>query len=71
SASLIPDRPLLAFVMSLLTHVLLPLVVPAITEGWYLPSYLTVLIQMANIGPLLHHPHAPFSPREERPLLRQ
>ncbi|KAJ8411590.1 hypothetical protein AAFF_G00163980 [Aldrovandia affinis] len=30
----------------------LPLIVPAIPEGWYLPSYLTVLIQMANIGPL-------------------
>lgn len=30
----------------------LPLVVPKIPEGWYLPSYLTVLIQMANIGPL-------------------
>ncbi|XP_068180044.1 solute carrier family 52, riboflavin transporter, member 3-B [Antennarius striatus] len=30
----------------------LPLIVPEIPEGWYLPSYLTVLIQMANIGPL-------------------
>ncbi|XP_037308985.2 solute carrier family 52, riboflavin transporter, member 3-B [Pungitius pungitius] len=30
----------------------LPLVVPQIPEGWYLPSYLTVIIQMANIGPL-------------------
>ncbi|XP_061633369.1 solute carrier family 52, riboflavin transporter, member 3-B [Phyllopteryx taeniolatus] len=37
----------------------LPLIVPQIPEGWYLPSYLTVLIQMANIGPfvitLMHH----------------
>ncbi|XP_019729655.1 riboflavin transporter 2 [Hippocampus comes] len=31
----------------------LPLIVPQIPEGWYLPSYLSVLIQMANIGPLL------------------
>jgi len=31
----------------------LPLVVPQIPEGWYLPSYLSVLIQMANVGPLL------------------
>ncbi|XP_034384953.1 riboflavin transporter 2-like [Cyclopterus lumpus] len=31
----------------------LPLVVPEIPEGWYLPSYLTVIIQMANIGPLV------------------
>ncbi|KAL7887165.1 hypothetical protein AOLI_G00048860 [Acnodon oligacanthus] len=30
----------------------LPLVVPEIPEGWYLPSYLTVIIQLANIGPL-------------------
>uniref|UniRef100_A0A8C9WW28 Riboflavin transporter n=1 Tax=Sander lucioperca TaxID=283035 RepID=A0A8C9WW28_SANLU len=30
----------------------LPLMVPQIPEGWYLPSYLSVLIQMANIGPL-------------------
>uniref|UniRef100_A0A672ZDR1 Riboflavin transporter n=1 Tax=Sphaeramia orbicularis TaxID=375764 RepID=A0A672ZDR1_9TELE len=30
----------------------LPLLVPQIPEGWYLPSYLSVLIQMANIGPL-------------------
>uniref|UniRef100_A0A3B4AV23 Riboflavin transporter n=1 Tax=Periophthalmus magnuspinnatus TaxID=409849 RepID=A0A3B4AV23_9GOBI len=30
----------------------LPLVVQEIPEHWYLPSYLTVLIQMANIGPL-------------------
>lgn len=29
----------------------LPLIVPAIPEGWHLPSYLTVIIQMANIGP--------------------
>ncbi|XP_026150118.1 solute carrier family 52, riboflavin transporter, member 3-B [Mastacembelus armatus] len=30
----------------------LPLVVQEIPEGWHLPSYLTVLIQTANIGPL-------------------
>uniref|UniRef100_A0A3Q3WUB7 Riboflavin transporter n=1 Tax=Mola mola TaxID=94237 RepID=A0A3Q3WUB7_MOLML len=30
----------------------LPLIVPEIPEGWYLPSYLSILIQMANIGPL-------------------
>ncbi|XP_035263332.1 riboflavin transporter 2 [Anguilla anguilla] len=37
----------------------LPLIVSELPEGWYLPSYLTVLIQIANIGPLLvtlmHH----------------
>ncbi|XP_072270401.1 solute carrier family 52, riboflavin transporter, member 3 [Pyxicephalus adspersus] len=30
----------------------LPLIVNELPEGWYLPSYLTILIQMANIGPL-------------------
>ncbi|KAJ8000290.1 hypothetical protein DPEC_G00203300 [Dallia pectoralis] len=30
----------------------LPLIVTQIPEGWYLPSYLSILIQMANIGPL-------------------
>uniref|UniRef100_A0A672GF42 Riboflavin transporter n=1 Tax=Salarias fasciatus TaxID=181472 RepID=A0A672GF42_SALFA len=30
----------------------LPLIVPEIPEGWYLPSYLSVIIQMANVGPL-------------------
>ncbi|XP_072304243.1 riboflavin transporter 2 [Eucyclogobius newberryi] len=30
----------------------LPLLVPQIPEGWFLPSYLSVLIQMANVGPL-------------------
>ncbi|XP_051920726.1 solute carrier family 52, riboflavin transporter, member 3-B [Hippocampus zosterae] len=37
----------------------LPLIVPQLPEGWFLPSYLTVLIQMANVGPLvitaMHH----------------
>lgn len=31
----------------------LPLLVPAVPEGWLLPSYLTVVIQLANVGPLL------------------
>uniref|UniRef100_A0A4W5P455 Riboflavin transporter n=1 Tax=Hucho hucho TaxID=62062 RepID=A0A4W5P455_9TELE len=30
----------------------LPLIVPEVPECWHLPSYLTVLIQMANVGPL-------------------
>lgn len=37
----------------------LPLLVAELPEGWYLPSYLTVIIQLANVGPLLvtllHH----------------
>lgn len=31
----------------------LPLIVNTLPEAWTLPSYLTVIIQMANIGPLL------------------
>lgn len=31
----------------------LPLIVNTLPEGWDLPSYLTVIIQLANIGPLL------------------
>ncbi|XP_003976011.1 solute carrier family 52, riboflavin transporter, member 2 isoform X1 [Takifugu rubripes] len=30
----------------------LPLLVPQVPEGWHLPSYLSVLIQMANVGPV-------------------
>ncbi|XP_077454443.1 solute carrier family 52, riboflavin transporter, member 3-A [Stigmatopora argus] len=30
----------------------LPLIVNTLPEGWELPSYLTVIIQMANLGPL-------------------
>lgn len=31
----------------------LPLLVTELPEGWFLPSYLTVTIQLANVGPLL------------------
>ncbi|XP_058847208.1 LOW QUALITY PROTEIN: solute carrier family 52, riboflavin transporter, member 3-A [Acipenser ruthenus] len=31
----------------------LPLIVNELPEGWYLPSYLTVIIQLANVGLLL------------------
>lgn len=49
----------------------LPLVVPKIPEGWYLPSYLTVLIQMANIGPLFITLMHRFRPGvlDERPVI--
>ncbi|XP_062846852.1 riboflavin transporter 2 [Trichomycterus rosablanca] len=30
----------------------LPLIVPQVPEGWYLPSFLSILTQIANIGPL-------------------
>ncbi|KAM9309572.1 riboflavin transporter 2-like [Pholidichthys leucotaenia] len=49
----------------------LPLVVPEIPEGWYLPSYLTVIIQMANIGPLFITLMHRFRPGvlDERPVI--
>ncbi|XP_029695119.1 solute carrier family 52, riboflavin transporter, member 3-B isoform X2 [Takifugu rubripes] len=49
----------------------LPLVVPEIPEGWFLPSYLTVLIQMANIGPLFITLMHRFRPGvlDERPVI--
>uniref|UniRef100_UPI003AB0DA5B solute carrier family 52, riboflavin transporter, member 3-B n=1 Tax=Centroberyx gerrardi TaxID=166262 RepID=UPI003AB0DA5B len=49
----------------------LPLVVPEIPEYWYLPSYLTVLIQMANIGPLFITLMHRFRPGvlDERPVI--
>lgn len=31
----------------------LPVMVPHLPEGWKLPSYLSVIIQIANVGPLL------------------
>ena len=31
----------------------LPLIVASAPEGWNLPSYLTVIAQVANVGPIL------------------
>ncbi|XP_041039105.1 riboflavin transporter 2-like [Carcharodon carcharias] len=42
----------------------LPLIVPEIPEGWYLPSYLTIIIQFANVGPLFVTLMHKFSPRK-------
>lgn len=49
----------------------LPLIVPEIPEGWYLPSYLTVIIQLANIGPLFITLMHRFKPGalDERPVI--
>jgi len=43
----------------------LPLLVPRLPEGWGLPSYMAVLIQLANIGPLLVTLYNYFSPRNQ------
>ncbi|XP_067904950.1 solute carrier family 52, riboflavin transporter, member 3-A [Heterodontus francisci] len=45
----------------------LPLIVNVLPEGWDLPSYLTVIIQLANVGPLfvtLIHKFAPGKMKE-------
>uniref|UniRef100_UPI00398ED01D solute carrier family 52, riboflavin transporter, member 3-A n=1 Tax=Pristiophorus japonicus TaxID=55135 RepID=UPI00398ED01D len=45
----------------------LPLIVNVLPEGWDLPSYLTVIIQLANVGPLfvtLMHKFAPGKVKE-------
>ncbi|XP_067871850.1 riboflavin transporter 2 [Heterodontus francisci] len=42
----------------------LPLIVPEIPEGWYLPSYLTIIIQFANLGPLFVTLMHKFLPRK-------
>lgn len=49
----------------------LPLIVNDIPEHWLLPSYLTVLIQMANIGPLFITLMHRFRPGvlDERPVI--
>lgn len=49
----------------------LPLIVTAIPEGWLLPSYLTIIIQMANIGPLFITLMHRFRPGvlDERPVI--
>uniref|UniRef100_W5LC28 Riboflavin transporter n=1 Tax=Astyanax mexicanus TaxID=7994 RepID=W5LC28_ASTMX len=49
----------------------LPLIVPEIPEGWFLPSYLTVIIQLANIGPLFITLMHRFKPGalDERPVI--
>ncbi|KAG5271293.1 hypothetical protein AALO_G00178110 [Alosa alosa] len=49
----------------------LPLIVSDIPESWLLPSYLTVIIQMANIGPLFVTLMHRFKPGalDERPVI--
>ncbi|KAK1794998.1 hypothetical protein P4O66_010187 [Electrophorus voltai] len=49
----------------------LPLIVHEIPERWYLPSYLTIIIQLANIGPLFITLMHCFKPRvlDERPII--
>lgn len=47
----------------------LPLLVPELPEGWKLPSYLAILVQAGNLGPLAYFLLRKFSPRWIRPQL--
>ena len=44
-------------------YVQLPLLVQSQPEGWNLPSYLAVIIQIANVGPILYSVSQKFFPR--------
>jgi len=44
-------------------YVQLPLMVQSQPEGWNLPSYLSVIIQIANVGPILYSVSQKFFPR--------
>lgn len=43
-------------------YVQLPLLVAAAPEGWSLPAYIVVLVQIANVGPVLYALTRRFSP---------
>ncbi|XP_042217179.1 solute carrier family 52, riboflavin transporter, member 3-B-like [Homarus americanus] len=42
----------------------LPLLVDALPEGWNLPSYLSVIIQIANVGPIAYSVLSSVRPRQ-------
>lgn len=44
----------------------LPLLVQELPEGWDLPSYLTVIIQIANIGPIIYTLLSIFLPKNKK-----
>ncbi|XP_032294816.1 solute carrier family 52, riboflavin transporter, member 3-A isoform X2 [Drosophila virilis] len=44
------------------TFIQLPLLVNEAPEGWSLPSYLSVMVQIGNLGPLLYTVYQKYSP---------
>lgn len=44
----------------------LPLLVQSLPEGWNLPSYLSVIIQIANTGPIIYSLGRTFFPESVR-----
>uniref|UniRef100_H3AXC1 Riboflavin transporter n=1 Tax=Latimeria chalumnae TaxID=7897 RepID=H3AXC1_LATCH len=47
----------------------LPLIVNELPEGWDLPSYLTVIIQLANVGPVLVTLLHKFTPGQQKEIV--
>lgn len=46
------------------TYLQLPLLVASAAEGWALPSFIVIVIQLANIGPILYTIIQKYSPRK-------
>lgn len=46
------------------TYLQLPLLVASAPEGWALPSFIVIIIQLANIGPILYTIIQKYSPRK-------
>lgn len=46
------------------TYLQLPLLVASAPEGWALPSFIVIVIQLANIGPILYTIIQKYSPRK-------
>ncbi|XP_026831994.1 riboflavin transporter 2 isoform X2 [Drosophila erecta] len=46
------------------TFIQLPLLVDEAPEGWSLPSYLSVMVQIGNLGPLLYTAIQKYSPKK-------
>lgn len=46
------------------TYLQFPLLVASAPEGWSLPSYIVIIIQVANIGPILYTITQRYSPRK-------
>lgn len=46
------------------TYLQLPLLVASAPEGWSLPSFIVIVIQLANIGPILYTIIQKYSPRK-------
>lgn len=51
------------------TFVQLPLLVEGAPEGWSLPSYIVIIIQIGNLGPILYTALQRWRPFKDSPLI--